>query len=304
MAIVLGILTWKFMLAWTKSETAGYLALILVYFGGGLGWIVNLYRDEPLGGESMFWSTQSISTLINPPFAFSLILLLSGLILFRNYIENTNEQQNNKSLKHKNFKTQKQTIKLKSITTLLLFISCSVILGITVHAKSYAGILALSSLAILAIPENLAKVSNLRKVFQPTPQRNNAITLILLSSSLISLITLIPITKLTGQSFFQFNPLWFPRTMLLFEDRFHWPQLFQAIQAYWATGNWPKGLLADGLAITIFYLGNLGIRIIGLWAILSAIPPLFKEGQGVVGITKKNVISKSAFDNQIGRAHV
>lgn len=303
MAILLGILTWKFMLTWTKSETAGYLSLILIYFGGGLGWLVNLFRGRPLGGESMFWSTQSISTLINPPFTLSLILFLTGLLLVNQYINRTNEQMNNKTKHHRkisplerdldDLNARIQIIKRGVLTThknKFLLITTSAIFGLLVHAKSYAGILALASLSILSIREIITKfkITTLLSLHynRNTTELREAkypITQLLIVSSIISLITLLPVTKLTGQSFFEWNPLWFPRTMLLFEDRFHWPQLYGAIQAYWATGNWIKGILADGLAIAIFYAGNLGIRIIGAWAIYKAIqktvfPFLLKKG--------------------------
>lgn len=51
-------------------------SVFFVYFGGSLGWMFG-------GGESMFWSQQSMSTLINPPYALSLILMLVGLILIQ-----------------------------------------------------------------------------------------------------------------------------------------------------------------------------------------------------------------------------
>lgn len=51
-------------------------SVFFVYFGGSLGWVFR-------GGESMFWAQQSMSTLINPPFALSLILMLTGLILIQ-----------------------------------------------------------------------------------------------------------------------------------------------------------------------------------------------------------------------------
>lgn len=58
---------------WTKSQPAALWAVFFTYFGGSWGWLFG-------GGESMFWSQQAISTLINPPFALSLILILMGLI--------------------------------------------------------------------------------------------------------------------------------------------------------------------------------------------------------------------------------
>ena len=75
-AILIGYLIYKL--------TRSLWSVFFVYFGGSLGWIVSWIRNGTWGGESMFWSQQAISTLINPPFAMSLIFLLTGLILLRN----------------------------------------------------------------------------------------------------------------------------------------------------------------------------------------------------------------------------
>src|SRR3989344_9599996 len=61
LAVLIGWLTYKL----TKS----LWSVFFVYFGGSLGWMFG-------GGESMFWSAQAISTLLNPPFALSLIFIL------------------------------------------------------------------------------------------------------------------------------------------------------------------------------------------------------------------------------------
>lgn len=68
-AIAIGWLVYKL--------TNNLWSVFFTYFGGSLGWVFG-------GGESMFWAQQSMSTLINPPFAMSLILLLVGLILIKN----------------------------------------------------------------------------------------------------------------------------------------------------------------------------------------------------------------------------
>lgn len=57
--------------------TRNMWAVFFVYFGGSLGWVFS-------GGESMFWAHQAISTLINPPYALSLIFILLGLLAWQN----------------------------------------------------------------------------------------------------------------------------------------------------------------------------------------------------------------------------
>ncbi len=72
-ALLIGFLTYVFVVDWTGSKKAGIMSVIFTYIGGSAAWIVGK-------GESAFWSQQAISTLINPPFALSLIFILLGLI--------------------------------------------------------------------------------------------------------------------------------------------------------------------------------------------------------------------------------
>ena len=43
-------------------------ATAFVYFSSGFGFVVTAIRDGQFTGESMFWSQQSVSTLVNPSF--------------------------------------------------------------------------------------------------------------------------------------------------------------------------------------------------------------------------------------------
>jgi len=69
---------WRF----TRFETA--LSLSLVFLSGSAGFIAHLILARGLfGGESIFWANQSISILLNPPFALSIL----GLIIFLVFLE-------------------------------------------------------------------------------------------------------------------------------------------------------------------------------------------------------------------------
>ncbi|KKU02814.1 MAG: hypothetical protein UX03_C0026G0007, partial [Candidatus Woesebacteria bacterium GW2011_GWE1_45_18] len=72
LAVLIGVLVYKFVVLWRKSREEAFWATFFVYFGGSFGWMVTLLRSGEIGGESMFWAQQSVSTLINPPFALSL----------------------------------------------------------------------------------------------------------------------------------------------------------------------------------------------------------------------------------------
>jgi len=86
-ALLIGIFTYRLVFLWHKSKLQAFWATFFVYFGGSLGWLVTFLRERKFDGESMFWSQQSISTLVNPPFALSLLLLLAGLVYLIKYRE-------------------------------------------------------------------------------------------------------------------------------------------------------------------------------------------------------------------------
>lgn len=56
--------------------TRNIWSVYMTYFATGLGWVIGK-------GESTFWAQQSLSTLINPPYALSLIFLLLGFIYLK-----------------------------------------------------------------------------------------------------------------------------------------------------------------------------------------------------------------------------
>ena len=119
--ILIGYFAYHFTLRWTKSDLKAWWATFFVYFAGGWGWIITLFRNGEIGGESIFWSQQSISTLVNPPFALSLLLIFLGL-----------------SFLVKGLKTKDRR----------LLIIATFLFGILVQIKVYAGILALTGLSI------------------------------------------------------------------------------------------------------------------------------------------------------------
>lgn len=109
---LIAYLCYRFVLNWTKSSKAAYLSVFFVFFGGSMSWLIGR-------GESAFWSQQSISTLINPPFAMSLVFIFLGLI----------------------------NLQKKNIFLSILFF------GILIQIKVYAGVLVLGGLFVSGIFE-------------------------------------------------------------------------------------------------------------------------------------------------------
>ncbi len=159
LAVGIGILTYKFVLLWQKSKTAAFWSTFFVYFGGSFGYIVTFLRGEGIGGESLFWSQQSISTLINPPFALSLIILLAALICLIEF--------------------QRLNSKKYFLLSVLLFSSL-------LSVKAYAGVLGLTTLFLVSV-----------YVFIQT--KTFKILLLWIVSSVVSLILFLPLNKSAGQ---------------------------------------------------------------------------------------------------------
>ena len=118
----------------TKHEVPALLAVFLSYLGGSFGYIPSLIKVGDFGGESMFWSMQSASYLLNPPFAFSVIFLLCGILC---YLVST---------KDKNFP---------------MAILASVFFGFLVGFKVYAAVLVLPVLLFMAVYEYIREKSNI-----------------------------------------------------------------------------------------------------------------------------------------------
>ncbi|MCX6724816.1 MAG: hypothetical protein NTV20_01815 [Candidatus Shapirobacteria bacterium] len=131
---LLGILTFILVRKISKNNLSGLLAVFFAFFGGSFGWLVTLARHEGIGGESLFWANQSISFLINPPFIFSLLLILSGLILFYQYLENPQKRK-----------------------SLFKIICLGLIFGSIIGFKAYGGLIILAGLAFASFWEIVFK---------------------------------------------------------------------------------------------------------------------------------------------------
>lgn len=225
MATLIGFLVYRFILLWRGSQYQALWATFLVYFGGSFGWVVTLLRGQGFGGESMFWSQQAVSTLVNPPFALSLIFLLLGLILLVRLEENF------------------------SIWYLLLTILS---FGVLVQIKAYAAVLVLVGLAITWLWQVVQKTSSLHR---------DRVFLVFLGTLLLSAILFLPLNR-ESSSLIIWQPFWFLETMMSYTDRFGWTKYFDAMTTYRMGHIWAKSIPAYILAFVIFWIGNTGTRFV------------------------------------------
>jgi hypothetical protein len=202
---------------------SGLFSVFFLYFGGSFGWVVSLFREKNFGGETMFWAQQSISTLINPPFALSVVIFLSGLYLFYEFLNNKGKNWLNISL-------------------------ISLLWGSLIEFKAYAGVLVLASLFLVTLERVI-----LKRDFRLLP--------IFIGSLLISLLVFFP-NNLGSTSLFVFSPLWIVYSMILFPDRLGWYRLNLAAES----GVGYKVFLASAIGVGIYLLGNLGTRVLSIFA--------------------------------------
>lgn len=234
LAILIGLLAYKFVLFWRGSKAQAFWATFFVYFAGDFGWLVTLARGDGLGGESLFWAQQAVSTLINPPFALSLVLLLLGIILFLRPL-------------------QKKFSIYCLMFTILFFGSLSQI-------KVYAWILVIGGLGALML------IQALRAKKEPF---HFLTTLCVFLGSLTLGTGLLVATAKPGEQLIVFQPLWFLETMMAVSDRVGWDRFYEALMNY-KTGNvWVKLIPAYIIAFLIFFVGNMGTRVAGISGFLK-----------------------------------
>lgn len=123
-SILLGLSSYIFVKSWSKSDAAGIWAMFFTYFAGSFGYLLYIPTHKSLGGESIFWVSQTQSVLGNPPHAAAFIILTTFLFCFLKYL-------NNRQFGY--------------------FLFCVILGGSVVEFKVYAGVLLLGGLLILGL---------------------------------------------------------------------------------------------------------------------------------------------------------
>lgn len=85
-ALALGLTGFIFVRAWSKSEIAGIWSMIFIYFAGSFGYLLYVPTHKSLGGESIFWVSQTQSVLGNPPHAAAFIITTAFLFCLLKYL--------------------------------------------------------------------------------------------------------------------------------------------------------------------------------------------------------------------------
>lgn len=125
LALGIGYFVYVWVANW-KGTVAAWWSVFFVYFGGSWAWVLNR-------GESTFWSQQAISTLINPPFALSILLIAVIFTLWPN---------------------------VKKVASWQFWLVV-VLFAVLPSIKVYAGILGFLGLMVVSIRHKLARILGL-----------------------------------------------------------------------------------------------------------------------------------------------
>jgi hypothetical protein len=225
-SILIGMGSWILAKRLHITDLGISLLLGLIFLGGSFGWILSYIRQGDFGGESMFWANQAVSLHLNPPFALSLVFVLGILILVDDLVRSKS-----------------------SIWRLMVI---SILVGLSWSVKSYAGILLLGSMSLVAIL-NLVQTRGLQFIKLAA------------LSWITSLVVFLPLNW-GASKLLEFNPFWLIHSMIDSQDRLNWTRFAVSRQVYTITGNYPKLLAVEGIGLITYLVGNMAVRIIGIGA--------------------------------------
>lgn len=211
-----------------RDEKTGLWAVFFAAFGGSFGYLITLAQGNGIAGsEAKFWVSQTNTAIGNPPQIAAFIIFLTFLLLFH-------------------FWCRQKSWRLGLV---LIFLG-----GLITGFKIYAAATILAGLGVASVYDWW---QHLRKQ-----------TFLLFLLTALAAWRVFSLTTTGGESFLVFQPWWFIRTMIVAGDRLNWIDLELKRQFYLAQNNW-KGWLRilqyESLGLLIFFLGNLGTKVLGIF---------------------------------------
>jgi hypothetical protein len=167
-----------------KNSTDAWMVVCMFLFGGSLGYLVSLLTQRTDSWESMFWAQQGISTMINLPFALSLLGVFTSVLLF----------------------LEAEKSKFRTMLIVPAFLLGTFLLGV----KVYAGMLMILSYGVWSLYRLRSE-----KKYLPFLLRSFLLSL--------GVFYILPSLSRAGSAFL-FEPGWFIKTMMTSIDRVNLPQ--------------------------------------------------------------------------------
>ncbi len=223
LSILLGLSSFIFVKAWAKNIKAGLWAMVFTYFAGSFGFVVTLIRNRTIGGETMFWMSQTPSVLGNPPQAAAFILFIGFLFIFLEYL------------------------RLRKVSYLIL---AGLLGGVTIEFKVYGGLILLGSLFVTGVYELIFK-------------KKYKILILFLGSLIISSALYFPNSKGSGSFIIFQPWWFIQTMIVVNLGLIDWELRRQTYLAVGRFTSYLRILQLEGTAFLIYLFGNLGVRSIG-----------------------------------------
>lgn len=206
------------------------LWLVTLWWAGSFSYLIPLLLREVKWGESSFWVSQTFVMLVNPQFLLSLgllsCLIILGILPLKKNIDKLNWMW--------------WTI----LVSMLLYVLAGV--------KFFGVVFGLMWVGVMLIYYLWKRIVTFRQF-----------GLICLWLVGIGLVILWRFVDLSNSSLI-WAPLWFVNTMVAVEDRLPIRELVLREQYYKELGSWHYLFLLKAAETVIFYVGNLGVRVLGL----------------------------------------
>lgn len=207
----------------SKKSSAALWSTFFALFGGSFSYIIPIFFHKSVSIDDAFGITQPASLLVSPSFASSLLIILVVFILMDEYTRRPH---------------------------VVLGIFLSIVSGIAVGFKVYAGMIILPTLAFYAIYLSLVY------------KRHDGF-FVFFGSLALTLGVFFPLNASYG--FLRYQPLWPPHRVMQGTLGFtNWELKRQTLEQLGASLGLYK---LELIAFVIFLFGNLGTRIIGLLGI-------------------------------------
>ncbi|MCX6704788.1 MAG: hypothetical protein NT162_00405 [Candidatus Woesebacteria bacterium] len=188
-------------------------------------------------GESVFWATQPQSASGNPPQIISDFMVMAVLYFLFKLISE----------------------KGGKITFWILVL----LIGTLTEFKVYGAIVILGALILAGL-------------WQLLKERKFQILTLAILSGILGALLYVPNSSGTV-SFLIFQPWWYIRTMIVEPSRLNLLDWEYRRQTYIYEHNWKRVIFLEGLGLSIFFFGNLGMRFVGLWDALRFAKNTFKN---------------------------
>ena len=91
-AYLWGIGVYALVFAWTHNRKAGLWAVFLTMFGGSFGFVMRILGHEDFNLDTGFGMNQPITSLLNPPFSISIVILIAVLMSLFYYCKTGNKR--------------------------------------------------------------------------------------------------------------------------------------------------------------------------------------------------------------------